>query len=66
VLTDAGEVRASYGGSMLARIAGDRGCAPAPGHWVVLRRWADDRVTIEDTWAASPGATVIPLHARRR
>ena len=64
VLTDLGEVRASYGGGMLARIACDRACVPQPGHWVVLRRWSDDRVTIEDTWASSPGAQVIPLRRR--
>lgn len=63
VLTDQGEVRASYGGAMLARIACDRGCAPAPGHWVVLRRWTDDRITIEDTWLSPRGAKVIPLRA---
>jgi hypothetical protein len=61
VLTDQGEVRASYGGAMLARIACDRGCAPEPGHWVVLRRWCDDRITIEDTWLAPATAKVIPL-----
>ena len=60
VLTDQGEVRASYGGAMLARIACDRGCAPEPGHWVVLRRWSDDRITIEDIWSR-PRAKVIPL-----
>jgi hypothetical protein len=49
---------------MLARIACDRTCAPAPGHWVVLRRWCDDRITIEDTWLVPPGAKVIPLHRR--
>ena len=63
VLTDRGEVRASYGGSMLCRIARDRGCAAAAGDWVVLRRWPDDRITIEDVWApAAHCATVIPLH----
>ncbi|HET6165694.1 MAG TPA: hypothetical protein VFE07_02620 [Marmoricola sp.] len=66
VLTDIGEVRASYGGAMLARIACDRACAPEPGHWVVLRRWTDDRITIEDAWAsATPAADVIPLRPRR-
>ncbi len=50
VLTDIGEVRASYGGCMLGRIARDRGCAPGPGDWVVLRRWTDNRVTIETSW----------------
>jgi hypothetical protein len=65
VLTDLGEVRASYGGAMLARIAHDRSCLPEPGHWVVLRRWCDDRVTIEDTWQPPAVAKVIQLHAKR-
>ena len=63
VLTDRGEVRASYAGSMLGRIARDRGCAAQPGDWVVLRRWCDDRVTIEDVWAPSTHcAEIISLH----
>jgi ribosome biogenesis GTPase len=64
VLTDQGEVRASYGGAMLARIACDRACLPEPGHWVVLRRWTDDRITIEDVWSKSAGAKVIQLRPR--
>jgi hypothetical protein len=65
VLTDRGEVRASYGGSMLCRIARDRGCVATPGDWVVLRRWTDDRITIEDVWATSTHcADVITLHPR--
>ena len=64
VLTDLGEVRASYGGTMLSRIACNRACLPQPGHWVVLRRWCDERVTIEDTWAAPSGGQVIPLRRR--
>jgi hypothetical protein len=48
---------------MLCRIAHDRGCAAAPGDWVVLRRWPDDRITIEDLWAPSTYmADVIRLH----
>jgi hypothetical protein len=49
---------------MLARIARDRGCVPQPGHWVVLRRWTDDRITIEDSWVRPPSATVIPMRQR--
>lgn len=60
VLTDIGEVRASYGGCMLGRIARDRGCVPGPGDWVVLRRWTDNRVTIETSWPTTrPGG--IPV-----
>ena len=67
VLTDVGEVRASYGGCMLGRIARDRGCVPGPGDWVVLRRWTDDRVTVEGSWS-QPGtkADVVPLRSLRR
>lgn len=65
VLTDAGEVRASYGGGMLCKIARDRGCVPSAGDWVVLRRWTDDRVTIEGAWPHRPRhAEVIQLHPR--
>lgn len=65
VLTDVGEVRASYGGGMLCRIARDRGCVPQPGDWVVLRRWTDHRVTIEDAWPHQPRhADVITLYPR--
>lgn len=65
VLTDAGEVRASYGGCLLGRIARDRRCIPGPGDWVVLRRWSDDRITVEDVWSrTAPDAEVIPLHPR--
>ncbi|MGO4258010.1 hypothetical protein [Marmoricola sp. RAF53] len=65
VLTDRGELRASYGGCMLGRIARDRGCVPGPGDWVVLRRWSDDRVTIEDVWSRTPRqADVIELRPR--
>ncbi len=63
VLTDRGELRASFGGGMLARIARDRAVLPALGDWVVLRRWCDDRVTVEAR-LESPLAPVIPLVRR--
>lgn len=47
VLTDVGELRASFGGGMLGLIACDRGSLPQQGDWVVLRRWPDRRVTVE-------------------
>ena len=63
VLTDRGEVRASYGGSMLCRIARDRSRAATAGDWVVLRLWPDDRITIEDVWVQpTQYADVIRLH----
>ena len=61
VLTDGGEVRASFGGGMLCRIARDRSCLPGPGDWVVLRQWPDRRVTVEHR-AQTRLADVIPLH----
>ena len=65
VQTELGEVRATYSGRMLGRIARDRGCAARAGDWVVLRRWPDNKVTIEDV---SPRvvhcADVIELHPR--
>lgn len=74
VLTSRGEVRASYGGSMLCRIARDRDVLPRPGEWVSLRGWSDGRVTVEDCWSRrtpaddsdrrSSGATVIQLRRR--
>ena len=48
VLTDDGPVRATYGGGLLGRIARDRSCLPGPGEWVVLRRWADGPLTVEE------------------
>lgn len=65
VLTDGGELRASFAGSMLAEIARDPARYPVAGDWVVLRRWTDGRVTVEGRWAA-PTATarVIPLRRR--
>lgn len=69
VQTDLGEVRATYSGRMLGRIARDRGSAARTGDLVVLRRWPDNRVTIEDVApreepAAPHCAEVIVLPAR--
>ena len=47
VLTDDGQVRASYGARMLGAIARDATCAPHVGEWVILRRWPDGPVTVE-------------------
>lgn len=64
VLTDEGEVRASFGGRLLGDIARDRSRAPGAGDWVLLHGWCDDRITIESCLAARP-STVISLDRRR-
>lgn len=63
VLTDAGEVRASLDGSLLARVARDRSALPVPGDWVPLRRWADGRVTA--LTAIRPDTALAPVLALR-
>jgi ribosome biogenesis GTPase len=66
VQTDRGEVRATYSGRMLGRIARDRDSAARAGDWVVLRCWPDDKVTIEDVPPrAVRCAEVIELHPPR-
>ncbi len=66
VLTDDGEVRASYGARMLGAIARDRSRVPTPGEWVSLRRWSDGPVTVEDTWGRPTTGRLAPvLHLRR-
>jgi ribosome biogenesis GTPase len=47
VLTEAGEVRTTYGGRMLGWIAQDSTTTPCVGDWAVLRDWPDRRVTLE-------------------
>jgi ribosome biogenesis GTPase / thiamine phosphate phosphatase len=72
VLTDRGEVRATYGARMLGLLARDRSCAPQAGEWVALRRWPDGPVTVESlVWrppasaeAQAPLAPVLPLRRR--
>lgn len=65
VLTDVGEVRATFGGGMLCRIARDRSCLPGPGDWVVLRAWPDGPMTVEAR-ADARVAKVIPMRRPRR
>lgn len=65
VETAVGQVRATYSGRMLSRIARDRGCAAQAGDQVVLRRWPDNKVTIEDVCVANRrDADVIELRPR--
>jgi ribosome biogenesis GTPase / thiamine phosphate phosphatase len=47
VLDATGVVRASLAGTVLLGAAGDQARLPCVGDWVVLRRWPDRRVTIE-------------------
>jgi ribosome biogenesis GTPase / thiamine phosphate phosphatase len=47
VLTEEGEVRATYGGRMLGWIAKTTSATPCVGDWAVLRDWPDRRVTLE-------------------
>lgn len=42
-----GLVRASLGRDVLAALATDRAAAPAVGDWAAVRRWPDDRTTVE-------------------
>jgi hypothetical protein len=47
-LLDGGPVRrASLAGHLLAAAARDRSRLPCPGDWVVVRRWPDNRLTVE-------------------
>lgn len=66
VETANGQVRATYSARMLSRLARDRGYAAQAGDRVVLRRWPDDRVTIEDVEREpGPAADVIALRPLR-
>jgi ribosome biogenesis GTPase len=47
VLTADGAVRASLAGSVLARAAQDPVALPCAGDWLAVRRWPDDRLTVE-------------------
>ena len=47
VLTEAGPLRVTVGGTLLARIAKDPGETPCVGDWVVVRSWPDNRDTVE-------------------
>ena len=47
VLTEAGVVRASYGGELLDTVAADPALAPCTGDWGVVRHWPDGPTTLE-------------------
>jgi ribosome biogenesis GTPase len=47
VLTATGSVRATIGGAVLCCAAADPVAMASTGDWVALRRWPDDRITIE-------------------
>lgn len=46
-LGPAGPVRATFSGAVLQASASDPVTAPCVGDWVVVREWADQRVTVE-------------------
>ena len=46
-LTEHGPVRATFSGALLAAGAADPIATPCVGDWVVVRHWADERVTAE-------------------
>jgi ribosome biogenesis GTPase len=47
VLGEAGAVRASLAGAVLAAAVNDPGALPCAGDWVVVHTWPDRRVTVE-------------------
>jgi ribosome biogenesis GTPase len=51
-----GIVRASFGRDVLSAMAVDRTTAPTVGDWAAIRRWPDDRMTIE---AILPRRTLV-------
>jgi ribosome biogenesis GTPase / thiamine phosphate phosphatase len=51
-----GVLRASFGRDVLAALAADRSTGPTVGDWVAVRRWPDDRTTIE---AVLPRRTAV-------
>jgi ribosome biogenesis GTPase len=51
LLADDGPVRATPSASVLAAIAADSTAAPCVGDWVAVRRWPDDRLTVEQVMA---------------
>lgn len=47
VITATGPVRATLGGTVMTAAAADPVALASTGDWVALRRWPDDRITIE-------------------
>lgn len=47
LLTRTGPLRATVGGALLGRMAGDATEGPCPGDWCLLRAWPDHRTTVE-------------------
>ncbi len=56
VLTTDGPIRASWSGTVLTAVAADAQSTPCTGDWVALRRWPDDRTTLD---AVAPRRTRI-------
>jgi len=74
VLTEAGPVRASFGGPVLCRMARSWEATPGVGDWCLLRGWPGHRHTIESllprrtsltraTTGAEPGGEVLFANA---
>lgn len=64
LMTERGELRATYGGGLLGWIAADSVASPCAGDWAVLRDWPDRRVTVERivprrTYIGSVGGQVL-------
>ena len=47
LLADDGPLRATASGSVLAALAADSTATPCVGDWVTVRRWPDERLTVE-------------------
>src|SRR5262245_6675286 len=56
VMTADGSIRASLSGGLLAAAAADPAALPCTGDWVAVRRWPDERLTLD---AVLPRRTAI-------
>jgi len=56
LLADGGPLRATASATVLAALAADSTATPCVGDWVAVRRWADERLTVEQVL---PRRTVV-------
>ncbi len=62
VRVPAGELRASWSGRLLAKVAQARSAAPKVGDEVTLTLWPDGRATVDQVILTSqPGSNVLPM-----